>query len=160
MRNLPVLVIECEMLFMNFFEWKLVKSRYLKIIRLIHMTLAIQQLAACCSESLSPSYRYLPIFFPPPFCTHLFTRPMPVVSQPVQSCHKLWNKHAFLLFCKYVDEFSGHKFLSIWVSKAAIQSLHSPVNSVDAERYFSIYNIVVTDWRQRLKEENIEITPC
>lgn len=41
-------------------------------------------------------------------------------------------------------------------ANAAIQSLFSPVNSVDAERYFSIYNIVINDRRQRLKEENVE----
>jgi hypothetical protein len=65
---------------------------------------------------------------------------------------------SFVLFSKYVVEFNDHKFLSIWVTKAAIQNLHSPVHSVDAERYFSIYNIVVKDRRQRLKEENIETT--
>jgi hypothetical protein len=48
------------MLFMNFFERKLVKSIYLKIIRLIRVTLGVQRLAACCSESLSPSYTCLP----------------------------------------------------------------------------------------------------
>jgi hypothetical protein len=145
------------MLFINFFEWKFVKSRCLKIICLIRVTLAIQQLATCCSESLSPSYTYLPptsLLYVPTHSTHASC-----LTQPVQSCHKLWNKHvSFVLFSKYVVEFSDPKFLSIWVTKAAIQSLHSPINSVDAERYFSIYNIVVTDRRQRLKEENIETT--
>jgi hypothetical protein len=60
MRNLPVLAIKGEMLFMNFFEQKLVKGMYLKIINLIHVTLAIQRLTTCCSEFLSPSYMYLP----------------------------------------------------------------------------------------------------
>ncbi|CAH1115212.1 unnamed protein product [Psylliodes chrysocephalus] len=41
---------------------------------------------------------------------------------------------------------------------ASIKSLHSPVNSVDAERYFSIYNVVINDRRQILEQENIETT--
>jgi hypothetical protein len=76
-----------------------------------------------------------------------------IMSQTVEKAHV-----SFVLFSKYVVEVSDRKYLSIWVAKAAIQSLHSPINSMDAERYFSIYNIVITDRRQRLKEENIETT--
>lgn len=43
-------------------------------------------------------------------------------------------------------------------AKAALQSIWSPTNSVDAERFFSKYNIVVTDRRTALKESNVEIT--
>lgn len=50
------------------------------------------------------------------------------------------------------------KCCNLRFANAAIQSIHSPVNSVDAERYFSIYNVVINDRRQRLKQENIETT--
>jgi hypothetical protein len=76
MRNVPVLAIKCEMLFMNFFERKLVKSMYLKIIRLIRVMLAVQRLAAYCLESVSLTRTYRP----PPSCKYLLTRLAPVVS--------------------------------------------------------------------------------
>ncbi|CAH1115285.1 unnamed protein product [Psylliodes chrysocephalus] len=41
-------------------------------------------------------------------------------------------------------------------ANADTQSLHSPVNNVDAKRYFSIYNVVINDRRQRLEQENID----
>ncbi|EOB13052.1 hypothetical protein NBO_225g0001, partial [Nosema bombycis CQ1] len=43
-------------------------------------------------------------------------------------------------------------------AEAALQSIWSPTNSVDAERFFSIYNVVVTDRRTTLKESNVEIS--
>lgn len=43
-------------------------------------------------------------------------------------------------------------------SKAAIQCIWSPVNSVDAERFFSLYNITVTDRRTRMSEETVVTT--
>lgn len=39
---------------------------------------------------------------------------------------------------------------------AALSAIWSPVNSVDAERYFSRYNLVVSDRRRRMKEETIQ----
>ncbi|XP_070506833.1 uncharacterized protein [Chironomus tepperi] len=41
---------------------------------------------------------------------------------------------------------------------AALQAIWAPVHSVDAERYFSKYNTVITDRRTNLTEDNIEIT--
>lgn len=40
---------------------------------------------------------------------------------------------------------------------AAIQSIWCPVNSVDVERFFSKYNLIVTDRRTNLKESSVEI---
>ncbi|CAH0719244.1 unnamed protein product, partial [Brenthis ino] len=40
------------------------------------------------------------------------------------------------------------------LAKAALQSIWSPTSSVDAERFFSKYNVVVTDQRTALKESN------
>ena len=40
---------------------------------------------------------------------------------------------------------------------AAIKSIWCPANSVDAERFFSQYYLVVTDRRTNLKESSVEI---
>ncbi|KAJ8896335.1 hypothetical protein PR048_001679 [Dryococelus australis] len=45
-----------------------------------------------------------------------------------------------------------HKF-----SDSALKCLWTPTNSVDAERFLSKYNIIVTDCRNRMKEETVEI---
>ncbi|PSN31337.1 hypothetical protein C0J52_24051 [Blattella germanica] len=42
-------------------------------------------------------------------------------------------------------------------AKAAIQSIWAPTNSVDAERCFSKYNLIVTDRAMRLKESNVTV---
>ncbi|PSN54596.1 hypothetical protein C0J52_07375 [Blattella germanica] len=49
------------------------------------------------------------------------------------------------------------KFKFPFFDEAAIQSIWTPTNSVDAERFFSKYNLIVTDRRTRLKESNIVV---
>lgn len=41
-------------------------------------------------------------------------------------------------------------------SNAALRTIWAAVSSVDAERFFSQYNLVLTDRRNRLKESNVE----
>lgn len=41
-------------------------------------------------------------------------------------------------------------------SNASLTTIWAPVNSVDAERFFSSYNLVLTDRRTRMKESTIE----
>jgi hypothetical protein len=84
-------------------NWR--KVGILKIIRLIRVTLAVQRLAACCSESVSLSH--VPTAHFPPVCTYSLAprqsshSASSVVSQTVELA-----RVSFVLFSKYVVEFS------------------------------------------------------
>lgn len=48
------------------------------------------------------------------------------------------------------------KLTSSKFADAALKSIWAPTNSVDAERFFSKYNIILTDRRSRMTEETLE----